>query len=145
MSGRDEDDVISFTYDDGPIEYETKGAIEVDGRTRPDFASDHKRRAAAFLFSQGYGYHRVAWLLEIPQSCVREWLRSWKKGQFKTELTVKQYRYSEERRREAMQMRRTGMSWSEIYRKTGISSATIRKWLDQEDERLARQKEQDEE
>lgn len=101
----------------------------LDGRIRPCYASDHKREAAAFLFSQGHGYHKTAWLLELPEATVREWLRSWKKGEFQTKLPVRQYRYTEERKQEIIAMRKRGMSWNEIYKLTGISAATIRKWM----------------
>lgn len=104
-------------------------ASKIDDRIRPSYASDHKREAAAFLFSQGHGYHKTAWLLELPEATVREWLRSWKKGEFQTKLPVRQYRYTEERKQEIIAMRRRGMSWNEIYKLTGISAATIRKWM----------------
>lgn len=104
-------------------------ASKIDDRIRPSYASDHKREAAAFLFSQGHGYHKTAWLLELPEATVREWLRSWKKGAFQTKLPVRQYRYTEERKQEIIAMRKRGMSWNEIYKLTGISAATIRKWM----------------
>ena len=50
-------------------------------RHKPDFyASENKRRWAVDLFKHGYGYTKVASILELSPYTVRDWNREYRAG-----------------------------------------------------------------
>lgn len=98
-------------------------------RFRPDFPSDQKRTFAALLFSKGMGYRTVAKVLGLSIYTVRDWSRLYAQGQFSEKLTEKQYRYDEAFKAKVVALRESGVSWTELRRRTGISPATCKKWM----------------
>ncbi len=98
-------------------------------RFRPDFPSDQKRTLAALLFSKGMGYRTVAKVLGLSIYTVRDWSRLYAQGQFSEKLTEKQYRYDEAFKAKVVALRESGVSWTELRRRTGISPATCKKWM----------------
>ena len=83
------------------------------------------------LFAHNIGYRRVADMLGLSVFTVRDWARQWRKGKFNVEASRKLYEYTEEFKREVVDLRLSGMTWKELERETGISSATCRRWIAQ--------------
>ena len=106
-------------------------------RSRPGFASDDKRRKAALLFGYGFGYITTASVLDLNPATVREWARLYRAGKFKPELPRHLYRFNEETKEQAIELRRQGKSWSQIHKATGVSQSTIRRWIKAADEKAA--------
>ena len=102
-----------------------------DVRLRPDFASDDARKQAALYFASGWGYARTAKALGLSVNTVRDWSRAYKAGKFSLKMSV--FVYDDEFKRKVTAMRRSGASWREIKEKTGISPATVMRWLKRED------------
>lgn len=98
-------------------------------RLRPDFPSDQKRVFAALLFAKGMGYRTVAKVLGLSIYTVRDWSQKYARGTFSEKLTEKQYRYDDAFKAKVVALRREGLSWSELRRRTGISPATCKKWM----------------
>ena len=98
-------------------------------RFRPDFPSDQKRTFAALLFAKGMGYRTVAKVLGLSIYTVRDWSKKYAQGNFSEKLTEKQYRYDEAFKAKVIALRREGLSWSELKKRTGISPATCKKWM----------------
>lgn len=105
-------------------------AGEVADRIRPPYASDEKRRQAAELFEHGIGYQRASRILDLPANTLRDWAAAWRAGRFRTSISPHLYRYPEEVRRKAVNMRLAGCSWSEIEEETGVGASTCKRWLD---------------
>lgn len=101
-------------------------------RVRPDFPARAKRKAAIKLFEQGRGYKFVAKALGLSVNTVHDWQRAYRHGQFEPEVSRKLYRYPDEVRQTIVRMRRSGWSWGEISKETGVSIASCRKWVAQE-------------
>lgn len=100
-------------------------------RQRPDYPSPQKRKAAVKLFAMGVGYKNAAGILGLSVYTVRDWLRDYKKGAFKTELNVNQFRYSQETKDRVLALRKQGLSWSELSKATGVNASTCRNWYSQ--------------
>ncbi len=98
-------------------------------RFRPDFPSDQKRTFAALLFSKGMGYRTVARVLGLSIYTVRDWSKKYSQGTFSEKLTEKQYRYDDAFKAKVIALRQSGMSWTELKKRTGISAATCKKWM----------------
>lgn len=97
---------------------------------RPEgYHTDHDREAAAFLFGYGIGYRRVSWILNLPESTVREWLRQYKKGKFKGTLKPHAFPYDPALREKVIEMRNSGMKWHDITEETGVSLSSCLKWM----------------
>lgn len=103
-----------------------------DVRLRPEFASDDVRKQAALYFASGWGYARTAKALKLPVNTVRDWNRAYKEGKFNLKVSV--FVYDEAFRKKVTAMRRAGASWREIKEKTGISPATVMRWMRKEDD-----------
>lgn len=97
-------------------------------RTRPNFASELKRKAALELFREGLGYKRAAAKLGLPVNTVRDWARAWRRGRFHVRLNANQYRYTAQTKLDVLSMRRRGASWREIVAATGVPCSTCRYW-----------------
>ncbi len=82
-------------------------------RERPDYPSSQKRKAAIKLFEMGVGYKNAANILGLSVYTVRDWLRDFRKGTFKVELNVNQFRYAQETKDRVIALRKEGFSWSE--------------------------------
>lgn len=101
-------------------------------RVRPGrLIDDQKRKQAAVLFAHDIGYRRVADMLGLSVFTVRDWARQWRKGKFNVEASRKLYTYTEEFKREVVELRLSGMTWKQLERETGISPATCRRWISQ--------------
>ena len=60
-------------------------------RHKPDFyASENKRRWAVDLFKHGYGYTKVASILELSPYTVRDWNREYRAGRFRVQIAANQ-------------------------------------------------------
>lgn len=90
-----------------------------------------KRKYAAELFEKGFGYKRVAGILELSAYTVRDWFQLWKQGRFAVHVSKKLYTYTEDFKREVVRLRLSGKSWSQLRRETGVSSVTCKKWIEQ--------------
>lgn len=100
-------------------------------RLRPErCVPDEKRRQARLLFEHGIGWSRAAWILGLPEATVRTWSRLHLAGSFDETVSKKPWRYPEETREEAVRLRAAGCSWREIRERTGVSQATVRKWME---------------
>lgn len=78
-------------------------------RQKPAFyASEKKRRWARDLFEHGYGYTKVASILELSENTVRDWQREYRKGRFRVQIADNQLRYSDELREKVLKMRAEG-------------------------------------
>ncbi len=100
-------------------------------RIRPrTFATDEKRAQALELFRHGIGYIRASRILDMSPNTLRDWRRAFLKGSFKVGLADNQSRYPKAIRERVIRLRLQGYSWSEVTKMTGISSSTIRKWLE---------------
>ena len=98
-------------------------------RHKPDFyASENKRRWAVDLFKHGYGYTKVASILELSENTVRDWQREYRKGRFRVQIADNQLRYSDELREKVLKMRAEGVSWRKISELTRVPVSTVRKW-----------------
>ena len=98
-------------------------------RHKPDFyASENKRRWAVDLFKHGYGYTKVASILELSENTVRDWQREYRKGRFRVQIADNQMRYSDELREKVLKMRAEGVSWRKISELTRVPVSTVRKW-----------------
>lgn len=106
---------------------------ESQERTRPNYASDDRRRAAIVLFEHGIGYARAAWILGVPVNTVRDWNRAFKAGKFTPTLSYNQFRYDEKTRERVRELRRSGMSWRELSAATGVPVSSCRKWVGHQD------------
>lgn len=102
-----------------------------DGRRRPSFAPDEKRRQALELFEVGIGYMRAARVLDLPTNTLREWSVAWRAGRFRTQLPERLYRYPREMRVRVIRMRLTGSTWKAISETTGVPVSTCHKWFDE--------------
>ncbi|KAB7649681.1 helix-turn-helix domain-containing protein [Sutterella faecalis] len=100
--------------------------------------SEEKRAQALELFKHGIGYTKASRILNISVNTVRDWSRNFKRGTFRTEISENQYRYPQEVREQVIRLRLSGLSWSEIKKRTGISSSTARKWIDEHCQRPGR-------
>lgn len=96
-------------------------------KLRPDFASDEKRRQAALCFAGGWGYVRTARKLGLSPNTVRDWKREYDAGRFNMRMSV--YVYDEAFKQRVVAMRQAGSSWREIKSATGISPATVMRWM----------------
>lgn len=105
-----------------------QNAAPKPSRTRPNFASEIKRKAALELFQEGFGYKRTAAALGLPTNTVRDWARAWRKGRFHIRLNANQYRYSAKTKLLVLDMRRRGLPWREIAESTGVPTSTCRSW-----------------
>ena len=110
---------------------------EAPERIRPGFPSDDKRRKAALLFRNGLGYITTASVLDLNPATVREWARLYKAGKFKPELPRHSYRFNEEIKQQAVELRRQGKSWLEINKATGVNQSTVRRWVKAAEEKAA--------
>ena len=98
-------------------------------RQKPAFyASEKKRRWARDLFEHGYGYTKVASILELSENTVRDWQREYRKGRFRVQIADNQLRYSDELREKVLKMRAEGVSWRKISELTRVPVSTVRKW-----------------
>lgn len=103
-------------------------------RTVPaKFSKPETRREALALFEGGTGYTAAARKLGLPVYTVREWHRAWKAGSFTVEVLSKMLPYSEATRREAVALRKSGLSWTQFEHLTGISRAACIRWMKAED------------
>ena len=59
------------------------------------------------------------------------WLRDFRKGTFKVELNVNQFRYAQETKDRVIALRKEGFSWSELSKATGVNMSTCRQWYAQ--------------
>lgn len=101
----------------------------VPARQKPAFyASEKKRRWARDLFEHGYGYTKVASILELSENTVRDWQREYRKGRFRVQIADNQLRYSDELREKVLKMRAEGVSWRKISELTRVPVSTVRKW-----------------
>ena len=100
-------------------------------RERPDYPSSQKRKAAIKLFEMGVGYKNAANILGLSVYTVRDWLRDFRKGTFKVELNVNQFRYAQETKDRVIALRKEGFSWSELSKATGVNMSTCRQWYAQ--------------
>lgn len=100
-------------------------------RFRPDFPSDEKRAHATQMFKNGMGYKIVAKTLDLSIYTVRDWLESYERGKFTEQLSPKLYRYDDNFKSKVIALRKKGLSWVELRKRTGISSATYRRWIKQ--------------
>ena len=91
---------------------------------------EEKRAQAIELFKHGIGYTKASRILNISVNTVRDWSREFKRGAFKAQISENQYRYPQAVRENVIRLRLSGLSWNEIYKTTGISSSTARKWVD---------------
>lgn len=98
-------------------------------RFRPDFPSDEKRALAAQLFKEGIGYKTVAKTLNLSIYTVRDWRDNYERGKFTEQLSPKLYRYDDDFKAKVIALRKKGLSWEELRKRTGISSATCRRWI----------------
>ena len=90
-------------------------------RQKPAFyASEKKRRWARDLFEHGYGYTKVASILELSENTVRDWQREYRKGRFRVQIADNQLRYSDELREKVLKMRAEGVSWRKISELTRV-------------------------
>ena len=108
-----------------------KEAGQGNARRETRALSEEKRAQALELFRHGIGYTKASRILNISVNTVRDWSRDYRRGTFKTEISVNQYQYPKVFRDQVVRLRQTGLSWSEIKRKTGISSSTARKWINE--------------
>ena len=98
-------------------------------RQKPAFyASEKKRRWGRDLFEHGYGYTKVASILELSENTVRDWQREYRKGRFRVQIADNQLRYSDELREKVLKMRAEGGSWRKISELTRVPVSTVRKW-----------------
>lgn len=99
-------------------------------RQKPAFyASEKKRRWARDLFEHGYGYTKVASILELSENTVRDWQREYRKGRFRVQIAANQLRYCEELRSKVVDLRTEGLSWRKISEMTQVPVSTCRKWV----------------
>lgn len=99
-------------------------------RHKPDFyASENKRRWAVDLFKHGYGYTKVASILELSPYTVRDWNREYRAGRFRVQIAANQLRYCEELRSKVVDLRAEGLSWRKISEMTQVPVSTCRKWV----------------
>lgn len=105
-------------------------------RLRPDIASDECRARAAGYFSKGWGHVRVAQALNLKPNTVRQWRRDYRAGRFNVSPAC--YVYGEDFKRQVVDMRRSGATWRKIKSETGISSATVRRWMAKEEAQAER-------
>ena len=103
--------------------------------------SQQVRQKAFDLFSQGAGYKRVSTAIGVPLYTVRDWERQYKAGKFHAEIPDNVCCYDEDTRTWAVQLRRSGMSWTKFEKTTGISRATCLRWLLEEQNTRARRTE----
>ncbi len=100
------------------------------GRIRPaHFVSDAKRAQAKALFEAGAGYRQAARILNLPLYTVRDWRRLFVQGAFRDHVEQRNYVFSEEVRRRAVEMRRGGATWREIEAATGAKPVSVRRWM----------------
>ena len=97
--------------------------------------SQQVRQKAIALFAQGAGYKRVSTALGVPYYTVRDWARQYRAGKFHAEIPGNICCYDEDTRTWAVQLRRSGMPWSEFEKTTGISRTFCLKWLLEEEAR----------
>ncbi len=112
----------------GPAE---KEAARGNARRETRALSEEKRAQALELFKHGIGYTKASRILNISVNTVRDWSRDYRRGTFKTEISVNQYQYPKDFREHVVRLRLSGLSWSEIKKRTGISSSTARKWIEE--------------
>lgn len=108
-----------------------KPLIRVERSLSQKVADAHVRQKALEMFQEGFGYVRVASSLSLSKYTVRDWHRLFVRGKFKAELSDNQRLYSEQTKKEALQLRASGMSWPEFERRTGISRGTCLNWIRQ--------------
>ncbi|KAB7651895.1 helix-turn-helix domain-containing protein [Sutterella faecalis] len=113
-----------------PLDQETPDTAPSEERRETRALSEEKRAQAIELFKHGIGYTKASRILNISVNTVRDWSRGFKKGTFKAKISENQYRYPQSVRENVIRMRLSGFSWSEIYKRSGISSSTARKWVD---------------
>lgn len=92
-------------------------------------ALEPKRREAAALFKQGYGYKKTARLLGISVYTARDWNKRFKQGRFSTELPDSIRGYSEQKKAEVLDLHARGYSSYRIARILGIAQSTCSKWV----------------
>lgn len=108
-----------------------KPIIRIERTLSQKVADAHIRQKALEMFQEGLGYVRVASSLGLSKYTVRDWHRLFVRGKFKAELSDNQRLYSEQTKKEALQLRASGMSWPEFERRTGISRGTCLNWMRQ--------------
>lgn len=94
--------------------------------------ADHRRLAAAALFSAGFGYKFVSTALGISLYTVRTWLRQWKQNAFTIDTRVKKG-FPQSVKERVYKLRRQGLSWTDISEATGASRTTCRNWCMKEE------------
>lgn len=108
-----------------------KPPIRIERTLSGKVADATTRQKALELFEEGVGYVRVADALSLSKYTVRDWHRLFLRGKFKAVLADNQRLYSEQTKKEALQLRASGMSWPEFERRTGISRGTCQHWIRQ--------------
>ena len=108
-----------------------KPTIRIERTPSQKAADAATRQKALALFEEGVGYVRVASFLGLSKYTVRDWYHLFKRGKFKAALSDNQLLYSEQTKKEALQLRASGMSWPEFERRTGISRGTCQHWIRQ--------------
>ena len=81
------------------------------------------------LFKHGYGYTKVASILELSPYTVRDWNREYRAGRFRVQIAANQLRYCEELRSKVVDLRAEGLSWRKISEMTQVPVSTCRKWV----------------
>lgn len=101
--------------------------LQCSGADNPKAHSRHEREVAAYLFSLGIGYTRVAWITGININTLRDWERSYKEGRFNPGFAHRQY--DDETKSRGIELRKQGLSLKEIAAEIGCSVTAIRNWL----------------
>lgn len=107
---------------------------DLHDRVRPDYASVRVRRRARRLFEKGYGYKAVSQKLGLPLYTVRDWARSYRRGEFHDEIAPRLFRYQDEARVRVLDLRRDGLSYRQIAAQTGIPYSTCYVWVKEEEQ-----------
>ena len=76
----------------------------------PRIAPREVRAAAAEMFGNGIGHVRVARTLGLSPNTVRDWLREYRAGKFRVDVSTNQHHFSAEAREAVIAMREAGMS-----------------------------------
>lgn len=114
------------------VEKAEKAAAPVahEERKRPKNGVPEEKRAQALeLFKHGIGYTRASRILNISVNTARDWSREFRKGSFNVKVAENQYRYPKSVRENVIRLRLSGLSWSEVHKRTGICVSTARKWV----------------
>lgn len=92
------------------------------------------------LFARGASYKTVAASLRISIYTARDWMHRYRNGTYDALLEPERRattRFDESIKARVVHMRADqGLSYNQIVRKTGISRATIRRWISMKDPRL---------